>query len=71
MGIVPRVMGMLAVARAIGDKSLKPYITSEPDVIVYEKQPNDVCILIASDGVWDVLTNADAGKIIKGILHSV
>lgn len=29
---VSRVMGVLAVARAIGDAQLKPYVTAEPDV---------------------------------------
>lgn len=31
-GDVPRVDGLLAVARAFGDKSLKEHLTSEPDV---------------------------------------
>lgn len=71
MGIVPRVMGQLAVARAIGDKSLKPYVTSDPEIMTYNKQENDLFMVLASDGVWDVLSNADVGKIIKTMLSSV
>ena len=32
-----RVMGVLAVTRALGDASLKAYVTAEPDVVVVRR----------------------------------
>jgi protein phosphatase 1L len=53
---VPRVQGILAVSRAIGDRSLKPYITAEPRILEgYLGRENDFAV-IACDGVWDVLS---------------
>lgn len=52
-----RVEGKLAVSRAIGDLSLKPYVTSTPDTTDYMIDPDDLFLVIASDGIWDVLEN--------------
>ncbi|XP_050208163.1 probable protein phosphatase 2C 58 isoform X2 [Mercurialis annua] len=66
-GDVPRVDGQLAVARAFGDKSLKIHLSSEPDV-TEEAIDNDVeFIILASDGVWKVMSNQDAVDSIKDI----
>ncbi|XP_031394626.1 probable protein phosphatase 2C 58 isoform X2 [Punica granatum] len=64
-GDVPRVDGQLAVARAFGDKSLKIHLSSEPHVAV-EKIDNDVeFIILASDGIWKVISNEEAVDLIK------
>lgn len=53
---VPRVQGILAVSRAIGDAYLKPHVIAEPRIVEgYLGRENDF-IVIACDGVWDVLT---------------
>jgi protein phosphatase 1L len=53
---VPRVMGFLAMSRALGDTELKPYVTPEPRIVSgLLGRENDYAIL-ACDGVWDVLT---------------
>ncbi|XP_051125891.1 probable protein phosphatase 2C 58 isoform X2 [Andrographis paniculata] len=66
-GDVPRVDGQLAVARAFGDKSLKRHLSSEPDVAV-EIMDDDVELLIlASDGLWKVMSNQEAVDSIKNI----
>uniref|UniRef100_A0A0C9S7D5 protein-serine/threonine phosphatase n=1 Tax=Wollemia nobilis TaxID=56998 RepID=A0A0C9S7D5_9CONI len=52
-----RVFGVLAMSRAIGDKYLKPYVISEPEVTVTERTDGDECLILASDGLWDVLSN--------------
>jgi len=55
----PRVEGVLAMSRALGDTGLKPYVSSEPRIVEgYLGKENDYAIL-ACDGVWDVLA-ADA-----------
>mmetsp|Transcript_12502 Transcript_12502/g.23461 ORF Transcript_12502/g.23461 Transcript_12502/m.23461 type:complete len:553 (+) Transcript_12502:703-2361(+) len=52
-----RVEGKLAVSRAIGDLALKPYVTSTPDITDYMIKSDDLFLVIASDGIWDVLEN--------------
>ncbi|KAI3760512.1 hypothetical protein L1987_50907 [Smallanthus sonchifolius] len=55
-----RVLGVLAMSRAIGDNYLKPYVSSEPEVTITERTAEDECLIIASDGLWDVVSNDTA-----------
>ncbi|KAG6661528.1 hypothetical protein I3843_03G173500 [Carya illinoinensis] len=66
-GDVPRVDGQLAVARAFGDKSLKLHLSSEPNVAVEMIDDDTESIILASDGIWKVMTNEDAVNCIKHI----
>lgn len=66
-GDVPRVDGQLAVARAFGDKSLKMHLSSEPDVVVELIDDDTEFLILASDGVWKVLSNQEAADCIKSI----
>ncbi|XP_060672551.1 probable protein phosphatase 2C 58 isoform X3 [Ziziphus jujuba] len=66
-GDVPRVDGQLAVARAFGDKSLKIHLSSEPDVKVIMIEEDAEFIILASDGIWKVLSNQEAVDAIKNI----
>ena len=59
-----RVEGLLAVSRAIGDASLKPYVTSEPEVCEYDIGRDDWFLILSSDGVWDVLDNEEAAHVV-------
>ncbi|KAK6938333.1 PPM-type phosphatase-like domain [Dillenia turbinata] len=61
-----RVGGVLAVSRAFGDKQLKPYVVAEPEIQEEEIDAVDF-IIIASDGLWNVVSNKDAVEIIKDI----
>ncbi|KAM4105741.1 hypothetical protein ACB094_04G015300 [Castanea mollissima] len=51
-----RVGGVLAVSRAFGDKLLKPYVVAEPEIQEEEIDGVDF-IIIASDGLWNVISN--------------
>ncbi|KAK4435561.1 putative protein phosphatase 2C 75 [Sesamum alatum] len=51
-----RVEGILAMSRAIGDKYLKPYVISEPEVTFTRRDPEDEFLILASDGLWDVMS---------------
>ncbi|KAK4740693.1 hypothetical protein SAY87_024281 [Trapa incisa] len=64
-----RVQGILAMSRAIGDKLLKPYVTAEPETVIVRRDPKDEFLIIASDGLWDVLTNELACEIVSWCLH--
>ena len=50
-----RVNGVLAVARAIGDKNLKQFVIGEPDVNVYDIDGSELGFVLACDGLWDVV----------------
>ena len=53
-----RVAGGLAVSRALGDHAYKTFgVTAEPYVVRYVLRPFDKYLIIASDGVWDVITD--------------
>ncbi|KAI9078301.1 hypothetical protein K1719_039677 [Acacia pycnantha] len=61
----PRVLGVLAMSRAIGDNYLKPYVISEPEVTVTERTDEDECLILASDGLWDVVSNDTACGVVR------
>ncbi|KAH0734010.1 hypothetical protein KY285_009717 [Solanum tuberosum] len=55
-----RVFGVLAMSRSIGDKYLKPWIIPDPEVTFIPRTKDDDCLILASDGLWDVMTNEEA-----------
>lgn len=52
-----RVLGVLATSRSIGDHYLKPYVISDPEVIVTKRTRRDEFLILATDGLWDVVSN--------------
>jgi protein phosphatase 1L len=60
-----RVEGILALTRAIGDKKLKRFITSVPEIKCRRIRKDDHYLIMASDGVWDVLTNQNAVDVVN------
>lgn len=65
-----RVLGVLAMSRAIGDNYLKPYVIPEPEVTVTERTADDECLILASDGLWDVVSNDVACSVASMCLRS-
>ncbi|XP_057985822.1 protein phosphatase 2C 53 [Hevea brasiliensis] len=55
-----RVFGVLAMSRSIGDRFLKPWIIPEPEVMFIPRAKEDECLILASDGLWDVMSNEEA-----------
>ncbi|KAL6618665.1 hypothetical protein ACP70R_033804 [Stipagrostis hirtigluma subsp. patula] len=55
-----RVLGVLAMSRSIGDRYLKPYIIPIPEVTIVARAKDDECLILASDGLWDVMSNEEA-----------
>jgi len=57
-----RVQGKLAVARAIGDYKLNPYVTETPDVFgpFNWNDPEYEFLILACDGLWDVMEEQKA-----------
>ncbi|RWR79278.1 putative protein phosphatase 2C 10 [Cinnamomum micranthum f. kanehirae] len=66
-GDVPRVNGQLAVSRAFGDKSLKSHLRSDPDIQHADIDRNTDLLILASDGLWKVMTNEEAVNLARKI----
>eukprot|EP00850_Spirogloea_muscicola_P002628 SM000010S04266 [mRNA] locus=s10:590112:592498:+ [translate_table: standard] len=62
-----RVGGVLAVSRAFGDRLLKRYVVAEPEIQEEMLTPEDEFLVLASDGLWDVVSNQDAVSMIQSI----
>ncbi|KAJ1255452.1 hypothetical protein BS78_K218200 [Paspalum vaginatum] len=55
----------LAMARSLGDFRLKRHgVVSEPQVTHRRVAPGDLFIILATDGVWDVLSNEEVVSIV-------
>ncbi|XVF74362.1 hypothetical protein PTKIN_Ptkin13bG0104600 [Pterospermum kingtungense] len=60
-----RVFGVLAMSRSIGDRYLKPWIIPEPEVMFIPRAREDECLILASDGLWDVISNEEACEVAR------
>lgn len=50
----------LAMSRSLGDYVAHQYgVSSDPELDIYEIQPEDQYIVIASDGIWEFLSNQE------------
>ena len=66
-----RVFGVLAMSRAIGDSYLKPFVIPDPEVRVLErKDGDDEFLILASDGLWDVVSNEVACHVVRSCVRS-
>ncbi|KAI3950991.1 hypothetical protein MKW98_026445 [Papaver atlanticum] len=63
-----RVLGVLATSRSIGDHYLKPYVISVPEVTITPRTESDEFVILASDGLWDVMSNDMACNIARKCL---
>ncbi|KAM3412948.1 hypothetical protein ACQJBY_004234 [Aegilops geniculata] len=63
-----RVLGVLSTSRSIGDYYLKPYVSAEPEVTAVERTGKDEFLLLASDGLWDVVSNQEACRVARSCL---
>jgi protein phosphatase 2C family protein 2/3 len=68
---VSRVNGQLAVARALGDRTIKEtpgLVIATPEIHHEKIQKNDI-LIIACDGIWDVISNQQAITIVENALQ--
>ncbi|WCJ44455.1 Protein phosphatase 2C family protein [Euphorbia peplus] len=70
-GDVPRVNGQLAVSRAFGDKSLKSHLRSDPDIRDMNIDNSTDVLILASDGLWKVMSNQEAVDIARRVKDPV
>ncbi|KAG7343758.1 serinethreonine phosphatase [Nitzschia inconspicua] len=65
-----RVNGILALSRAIGDRSERPHVTATPDMVAVDVEEGDDFVVLATDGLWDVMDSAEAVEYVKFVLES-
>lgn len=75
--MIQRVNGSLAVSRALGDYEYKSVegrgpceqlVSPEPEIYVHERSDKDEFVVLACDGIWDVMTNEDLKDYIRSRL---
>lgn len=73
-----RINGTLAVSRALGDFEFKKdfhrgpceqLVSPEPEVTIIEEHVSDEFLILACDGIWDVMTNEDICAFVKYMLQ--
>ncbi|XP_007442902.1 protein phosphatase 1M, partial [Python bivittatus] len=78
-----RLLGTLAVSRGLGDHQLKvietnieikPFLSCIPQVEVFdltsENINEDDILIMATDGLWDVMSNEDVAQIVRNFLQN-
>jgi serine/threonine protein phosphatase PrpC len=63
-----RVNGNLALSRAIGDRSERPAVSAKPDISVQVLTPDDDFMVLATDGLWDVMSTVDVVGFIQALI---
>ncbi|CAR25622.1 hypothetical protein ZYGR_0A01870 [Zygosaccharomyces rouxii] len=62
-----RVNGMLAVTRSFGDKFFDGLVVGNPFTTSVELTRDDEFLIVACDGLWDVIDDQDACELIRDI----
>jgi len=67
-----RVNGNLALSRAIGDRSERPAVTAEPEMSIVRVEPDlDDFVVLATDGLWDVMSSAEVVEFVHEHLQRI
>jgi len=66
-----RVNGMIAVTRAIGDHNMKRvgYVRNDIHFVMTTLDPTDDFLILACDGVWDIIEDQAAVDMIRSDEH--
>jgi len=65
-----RLEGELAISRSIGDINFKAFMSSEPDIFVYEITEADDYLILATDGFWNGLNSGQCVEKIEEFKRS-
>lgn len=52
-----------------GDRYLRPWIIPAPEVTFMTRTDEDECLILASDGLWDVMRNEEVGEVARRLLR--
>jgi serine/threonine protein phosphatase PrpC len=61
----------LSVSRAFGDNDATPYLTSKPEVFRHRITQSDKFMILACDGLWDVLDNQTAVNLVLSECYNI
>jgi len=60
-----RVNGVLAVTRSLGDSAMKEFVVGTPYTTTVELTDADEFLILACDGLWDVLKDQEAVDLVR------
>ncbi|OIS98185.1 putative protein phosphatase 2c 25 [Nicotiana attenuata] len=66
-----RIQGSLAVSRGIGDSHLKRWVIAEPETKILMIEPECEFLILASDGLWDKVSNQEAVDVVRPLCIGV
>lgn len=59
----------LSLSRAFGDIDCTPYVTHLPQIYKHNLSSKDKFVILACDGLWDVVSNQDAVDFVQDLLN--
>ena len=61
------------MTRSLGDDDIhyNNIVSSDPDIIKYQITKQDICIVHATDGIWDMMDNSEVAAIISNHLPDI
>lgn len=65
-----RLQGRIIVSRALGDRQLKRFLTPRPDVNKFQIRPDNDFLVLATDGLWDVVSSQEAVALVRSTARS-
>lgn len=69
VSVTGRAQGCLMVSRAMGDRVVKRFISATPDVKIHHLNDDDDFIILASDGLWDVVSSKNAVAMVQSTVR--
>jgi len=60
----------LSLSRAFGDLDCTPYVSHLPQIYKYKISEKDKFLIVACDGLWDVVSNQDAADFVNTLLNN-
>ena len=67
-----RIGGILMLSRSLGDWGVKRHgVSCEPHIAKIEINEDDLCLIIASDGVWDFMKEDDFNVLMDKKLNAL
>lgn len=67
---IKKIEGLYPITRGIGfhgDKHVKKFITPSPTVKSFKIEPNYVCLIIATKGLWSVLNYEKVAYLVQQV----